>query len=91
MLRLQLTFFMDDFPRAQQAAADYDSKLLAVGSTISSNYADLLAISARQVLGSIDITLALGSDGNWNLSDTLVFMKNMGAAGSDSPCVVIFA
>ena len=82
-------FFMDDFPRAQQAAADYDARLLAAGSTISSNYVDLLALSARQVLGSIDITLALGSDGNWNLSDTLVFMKNMGAAGSDSPYVIM--
>ena len=80
---------MDDFGRAQQAAESHDAKLLAAGSAISSNYADLLALSARQVLGSIDITLALGSDGNWNFSDTLVFMKNMGAAGSDSPCVVV--
>lgn len=78
---------MDDFPRAQQAAESYDFKLLAAGKTISSNYADLLALSARQILGSIDVTLALGSDGNWNFSDTLVFMKNIGAAGSDSPYV----
>ena len=83
-------FFMDDFSRAQQAATDYDAELHGAGITISSNYADLLALSARQVLGSIDITLALGGDGNWNLSDTLVFMKNMGAAGSDSPYVPVF-
>lgn len=76
---------MDDFSRARQAAAAYDSELLAAGSEFSSNYADLLALSARQLLGSIDITLALGSDGEWNFTDTLVFMKNMGAAGSDSP------
>ena len=76
---------MDDFSRAQLAAASYDSELLAAGSAISGNYSDLLALSARQILGSIDITLALGSDGNWNFTDTLVFMKNIGAAGSDTP------
>ena len=79
---------MDDFARSQQAAESYDAKLLAAGSAISSIYADLLALSARQVLGSIDITLALGNEGNWNFSDTLVFMKNMGAAGSDSLYVI---
>lgn len=78
---------MGDFERAQQAAESFDNKLLGAGSTISSGYADLLALTTRQVLGSLDITLALGSDGNWNFSDTMVFMKNMGASGSDSPCV----
>lgn len=76
---------MDDFPRAQQAAAKYDSELLSAGSTISSKYADLLALSARQILGTIDITIARGSDGSWNFTDVLVFMKNIGSAGSDSP------
>lgn len=76
---------MDDFPRAQQAAADYDNTLLNAGLKFSNNYADLLALAARQVFGTIDITIARGSDGNWNFTDVLVFMKNMGAAGSDTP------
>ena len=78
-------FFMDDFSRAQQAAVTYDAEMLATGSTTPSNYADLLALSARQTMASIDITLAPGRDGQWNFIDVLVFMKNMGAAGSDSP------
>ena len=80
---------MGDFDRAQQAAESFDSKLLSAGSAISSDYADLLALTTRQVLGSLDITLALGSDGNWNFSDAMVFMKNMGAAGTDSPYVLV--
>ena len=80
---------MGDFERAQQVAASFDDKLLGAGSAISSGYADLLALTTRQILGSLDITLALGSDGNWNFSDAMVFMKNMGASGSDSPCVKI--
>lgn len=76
---------MDDFPRAQQAAAEFDRKLLEAGSAISSDYANLLAICARQVLASLDITISLGSEGAWNLTDVVVFMKNMGSAGTDSP------
>lgn len=76
---------MNDFQRAQQAAHAFDAETLNAGSNISSEYADLLALTSRQVLSSIDITLALGSDGNWNFSDILVFMKNFGAAGSDTP------
>lgn len=76
---------MSDFDRAREAAEIFDNELQNTGSAISSDYADLLALTARQVLGSIDITLAIGSDGNWNFSDALVFMKNLGAFGSDSP------
>ena len=78
---------MDDFQRAQQAAATYDSELLGAGKNISDNYASLLALSARQVIGSIYITISRGDDGAWNTSDVMAFMKNMGAAGSDTPYV----
>lgn len=81
---------MNDFERAQQAAESFDNKLLSASSDLSSDYADLLALTTLQVLASLDITLALGSDGKWNFSDTMVFMKNMGAAGSDSPYAMMF-
>ena len=45
---------------------------------------DLLALSARQVMGSLDITLSKTPGGEWNFSDTKVFLKNMGSAGSDT-------
>ena len=80
---------MSDFDRAHQAADSFDNKLLSAGVAISSGYADLLALTTRQIFGSLDITLALGSDGNWNFSDAMVFMKNMGAAGSNSPYVLL--
>ena len=79
---------MDDFERAQQAAANYDSVLLSAGSQISRNYADVISLAARQVLASIDITISRGSGGAWNLTDVMVFMKNLGAAGSDTSYVL---
>ena len=54
------------------------------GNTVSLEYADLLALSARQVMGTLDITLSKTGGGEWNFSDTKVFMKNMGSAGSDA-------
>lgn len=47
---------MGDFQRAQKAAEAFDAELLDAGSTITSEYADLLALTTRQVLSSIDIT-----------------------------------
>ncbi|EJC98591.1 DUF1793-domain-containing protein [Fomitiporia mediterranea MF3/22] len=75
--------FLDDFSRAQSAAATLDAQLRNAGKQISSNYADLLALVTRQALGSLDITLAKSGDGSWNSSDVKVFMKNMGGIGSD--------
>lgn len=43
----------------------------------------MLALSTRQVMGSIDITIAEMGGGDWNLTDVKVFMKNMGGLGSD--------
>lgn len=80
---LQAKAFLDDYKRTADASGTFDAKLSAVGSDISSEYADLLALSARQVMGSLDITLSKTAGGVWNFSDTKVFMKNMGSAGSD--------
>ena len=80
---LQAKIFLDDFRRATDASSAFDARLSAAGNNVSSEYADLLALSARQVMSSLDITLAKNVGGEWELSDTKVFMKNMGSAGSD--------
>ncbi len=74
---LQTKFFLDDFPRAQEVAAALDAQLSSIGYQSSLDYADLLALSTRQAMGSLDITLAKTSDGSWNTSDVKVFMKNI--------------
>ena len=75
---------MDDFQRAQSAAQALDAQIAIEGELISEEYSALLASNARQVMGSMDITLPEPVDGEWDRSNTRIFMKNMGSFGSDA-------
>ncbi|EJC98554.1 DUF1793-domain-containing protein [Fomitiporia mediterranea MF3/22] len=75
---------LDDFPRASSAAQALDTQIRADGETFSTEYADLLALSARQAMGSMDITIPPSSGGTWDTSDVKIFMKNLGSVGSDN-------
>lgn len=54
---------------------------MSAASAISQNYTDLVTLAARQTFGGIDITVTNGTDGNWNISDTMIFMKDIGVSG----------
>ncbi|EJC98580.1 DUF1793-domain-containing protein [Fomitiporia mediterranea MF3/22] len=77
-------FVLDDFPRAISAAQALDAQIQADGGAFSTEYADLLALSARQAMGSMDITIPPSSGGSWDTSDVQIFMKNLGSVGSDN-------
>ena len=76
--------FLDDYQRATQVSSEFDMRISDAGNDISPEYADILALSARQLMASLDITLSRTSGGVWNLTDTKIFMKNLGAGGSDA-------
>lgn len=61
-----------------------DNAVRADGLAISPEYPDILALSLRQAMASMEITISVGSDGQWNTSDVMSFMKNMGALGSSA-------
>jgi len=51
-----------------------------------------VTLAARQTFGAIDITVANGTDGNWNTSDVMIFMKNIGGTnGRVNPVEVLYA
>ena len=52
--------------------------LLTSAANISEIYADMVAISARQVIGSTELTVSMGADNQWNMSDIMMFMKDVG-------------
>ncbi|KAF8883843.1 hypothetical protein BD779DRAFT_1674373 [Infundibulicybe gibba] len=70
--------FIEDFPNARQRAIELDQKIESDASSISNDYADLVSLSARQTMGGIDITTSKGTDGQWNASDIMIFMKSVG-------------
>ena len=74
---------MDDYDRATNASSAFDAQISAAGTAISSDYADILALAARQVFGTLEITVSQEGGGSYNMSDVMVFCKNFGLFGSD--------
>lgn len=60
----------------QQRAIALDNAILGSASKISTQYADLVSLAARQTMGSLDFTVSTGADGKPNASDVRIFMKD---------------
>lgn len=58
-----------------------DNTVKSAGLAKTSNLANLLALTLRQAMGSIDIALLRKNDG-FDISDVKVFMKPMGQVGT---------
>jgi hypothetical protein len=65
---------MSDYSTALSTANSLDGKIQSDASKISSDYADLVALSVRQAFGATEVTAGKGSSG-LNASDILVFLK----------------
>jgi len=73
-----MNHFISDFPRAISAANSFDSSIRNAAMSISSDYADLIDLSTRQVFGMVEITVGKDATGNWNTSDVQAFMDDNG-------------
>lgn len=82
----KISAFATDFSNARGRAEQLDARLISAANAISSDYADLLSIAARQVYGATELTIAKGSDGQFNKSDVMMFMRNIGG-GDSAQCV----
>lgn len=84
----QIDEFILDFPNAVQRAQQLDSKILTAAQNISSDYADIVSLAARQVFAATELTISQSSDGSgsYNTSDVMMFMKNIG--GASEGCVI---
>lgn len=75
----QVTAILQDYDDAIQRANALDASLAKNASDISSHYADLISLTARQAMAGIELTVG-GSESNWNLSDVQMFMKDIGSS-----------
>ncbi|PBK93234.1 DUF1793-domain-containing protein [Armillaria gallica] len=85
-----IDFFLSDFSDAKQRAINLDNKIISEARQISDNYADLVALAARQAL-AVDITVSKDSDDQWNTSDVMTFMKGIGDSGRVNPVEILYA
>lgn len=73
---------MQDYQNALQRANTLDATLEKNASAISSHYADLVAVTARQTMGATELTIGATGNGSLDLSDVKMFMKNLSPGGS---------
>ena len=85
-----ISAFIHDYSDALVRAKAFDAKVKADASKTSSDYADIVALSIRQAFGSIEITVSKDSNGGFNTSDIMTFMKEISSDGNTNTVDVIF-
>ncbi|KAF8165232.1 DUF1793-domain-containing protein [Crassisporium funariophilum] len=85
-----ITSFLGDFSAALTRAKAFDSKVNSDAGKISADYASIVALSIRQALGATEITISKNSNGSFNASDVIVFMKEISSDGNVNTVDVIF-
>ncbi|KAG6833882.1 hypothetical protein H0H87_007893 [Tephrocybe sp. NHM501043] len=85
-----ISSFLGDYSAALSRANAFDSKVNSDARKISTDYASIVDLSIRQSIGSTEITITKNSDGTWNTSDIIVFMKEISSDGNINTVDVIF-
>ena len=69
--------------RAILATSQLDGMLLSAASNISPEYASIISLVTRQVMGGGEITMTKNTDGSWDETDIMMFVKDMGNLSGD--------
>jgi hypothetical protein len=90
-----ISFFLQDYSKAIQAARDIDKKITEDAKRLGGDdYVAIVSLSARQALGALEITIGKDSAGNFNDSDVAAFLKEISSNGdmsvSASTCRSLF-
>lgn len=76
--KVQIVDFLNDFSNASSRAQKLDRKILQDAASVSDELRDLVSIATAQVFGSTQLTIGTDALGNFNKSDVMMFMKNIG-------------
>ncbi|KAF5390714.1 hypothetical protein D9757_002684 [Collybiopsis confluens] len=85
-----ITSFIQDYSDALDRANNLDAQVNKDASAVSSDYAGLVALSIRQLLGATEITISQNVDGSYNTNDVLVFFKEISSDGNVNTVDVIY-
>ncbi|KAH8997962.1 hypothetical protein EDB92DRAFT_2111814 [Lactarius akahatsu] len=72
--------FLSDFANASSRAQKLDQKILQGAAPVSNLLGDLVSLSTAQVYGGTHLTIGTDANGNYNKSDVMMFMKNIGGS-----------
>ncbi|KAJ6539468.1 hypothetical protein B0H19DRAFT_960516 [Mycena capillaripes] len=85
-----ITSFLGEYTDALARNSKFDSQVQSDAMAINADYAAIVALSIRQTLGATEITISRNSDGSFNTSDVLLFMKEISSDGNVNTVDVIF-
>ncbi|KAI9433017.1 hypothetical protein H4582DRAFT_2188442 [Lactarius indigo] len=72
--------FLGDFANASSRAQKLDQEIFQAAAPVSDLLGDLVSLSTAQVFGSTHLTIGTDANGNYNESDVMMFMKNIGGS-----------
>ncbi|PIL34513.1 hypothetical protein GSI_03291 [Ganoderma sinense ZZ0214-1] len=91
-LAVQIDAVTSNFLAALARAVALDQKIMGDATRVhSSQYADIVALSTRQTMGALDITVGTDSNGTVVPGDIMVFMRNTGTDRRANPVERIYA
>lgn len=67
-----------------------DAELMNSANAYSSEYADLVSLTARQAMAALEFTLPKNESGSWDLSDVKAFVKDLGNIASGGYAYIYF-
>jgi len=77
---VQIVDFLKNFVNASSRAQQLDKKILKDAASVSDPLGDLVSLAIAQVYGSTQLTIGTDALGNFNKSDVMMFMKNIGGS-----------
>ena len=77
-IKAQMVDFLDDFSNAFSRAQVLDGKIVQDAGSVANYFSSLTALALAEVYGSMELTVWTDGHGNYNKSDVMVFMKNIG-------------
>jgi hypothetical protein len=77
-LKVQIVDFLNDFSNASSRAQQLDNKILQNATSVTDGLGDLVSLAIAQVYGSMQLTIGTDAQGNFNNSDVMMYMKNIG-------------
>ena len=76
----QIIDFLNNFANASSSAQRLDQKILQGAASVSGSLGDLVSLATAQVYGSTQLTIGTDTSGNYDPSDVMMFMKNIGGS-----------
>jgi hypothetical protein len=72
-----VTAALEDLDNTFSRAVELDTMILQKAGSISTHYADIISLAARQAIAGTELTISPN-----NASDIKMFMKDLGVSGS---------